>query len=132
MKYNILFLAVFLAVVIIAGCKDTVTNQSVDEHQIPASNVSYNRDIQPLFEVKCNNSGCHDDQSRAGGLSFTSYQNTTSDPTIVVAGYPENSRLIWAIQPGAANQMPPVDRPQLTKNQRDGIATWIKEGARPN
>ncbi|MGE5432291.1 MAG: c-type cytochrome domain-containing protein [Syntrophomonadaceae bacterium] len=132
MKYNILFAVVFLAIAIIAGCKDTVTNQSVDEHQIPSKNVSYNNDIQPLFEVKCNNSGCHDDQSRAGGISLTSYQNTTSDPTMVVAGYPDNSRLIWVIQPGASNQMPPIERPQLTKNQRDGIATWIKEGAKPN
>lgn len=132
MKYNILFGAIFLAFVLAAGCKDTVTNQSVDEHQIPASNVSYNKDIQPLFEVKCNNSGCHDDQSKAGGLSLTSYQNTTSDPTIIVAGYPENSRLIWSITPGSSNPMPPLDRPQLTKNQRDGIATWIKEGAKAN
>jgi uncharacterized membrane protein len=132
MKYNILFVLLFLSFITYVGCKDSVTGEDVDKRTIPSSNVSYNKDIQPVFDLKCNTSKCHDDGSRAGGLSFTSYQNTTSDPTVVVKGYPDNSRLVWVIQPGASNPMPPVNYPPLTQNQVTGITTWIKEGAKPN
>ncbi|MGE5400602.1 MAG: c-type cytochrome domain-containing protein [Ignavibacteriales bacterium] len=132
MKYNILLICIFFGFVIAVGCKDTVTNSDIDSKVIPSSNVSYNEHIQPLFEVKCNNAGCHDDSKRAAGLSLTSYQNTMSDPTMIVPGSPDNSRLVWAIRPGASTPMPPLNYPQLTKNQLDGIVTWIKEGAKAN
>lgn len=121
-----------MGIVFYAGCKDTITNSDIDNRDMPTSNVSYNKDIQPVFEYKCNSSNCHDDGSRKAGLSFTSYQNTTSDPTVVIAGHPETSRLVWAINPTSSNPMPPLGYPPLTKKQIDGITTWIKEGAKPN
>lgn len=132
MKYNILLALLFVVFISYIGCKDSVTGEDIDKRPIPASNVSYNNDIQPVFDVKCNSSNCHDDNSRAGGLSFTSYQNTTSDPTVIVKGFPDNSRLVWAIKPGASNPMPPLNYPPLTANQINGIITWVKEGAKPN
>ncbi|MGE5409918.1 MAG: c-type cytochrome domain-containing protein [Clostridiales bacterium] len=132
MKYNILLALSFLSFITYVGCKDTVTAEDVSKRTIPSSNVSYNKDLQPVLDLYCNTSKCHDDNSRAGGLSFTSYQNTTSDPTVVVKGYPDNSRLIWVIQPGASNPMPPINYPPLNQNQIAGFTTWIKEGAKPN
>ncbi len=121
----------FLTFVFLIGCKDQGTN--IDSTEIPSSNVSYSQYIQPVFDNKCNNSGCHEDASRAGGLSLTSWANTTSDPGVVFPGKPETSRLIWAIQNQAGiNPMPPYGYAGLTKNQIDGIKTWIQEGAKNN
>jgi hypothetical protein len=121
----------FFAFALVIGCKDQGTN--IDSTEIPSSNVSYSQYIQPVFDNKCNNSGCHEDASRAGGLSLTSWANTTSDPGIVFPNEPQNSRLIWAIQNQAGiSPMPPYGYVALTKNQIDGIKTWIQEGAKNN
>lgn len=131
MKHNFLIAALFL-LIFIYGCDDSINPIYQD---IPASNVSYSRHIQPIFNLKCTNSGCHDDQSRAANLSLTSYANTTADLQIVVPYYPENSILVWAIEGRSASGfMPPPTAPvaPLTNNQINGIKTWIKEGAKAN
>ena len=123
--------SLFLTFIFLVGCKDQGTN--IDSTTIPSSNVSYSQYIQPVFDNKCNNSGCHEDATRAGGLSLTSWANTTSDPGVVFPGEPQNSRLIWAIQNQAGiNPMPPYGYAALTRNQIDGIKTWIQEGAKNN
>lgn len=100
--------------------------------KIPASNVSYSQHIQPLFNLNCNTSGCHDDASRAGNISLTTCANTTADPSIVFPGEPDNSRLVWAVEGIGNFPMPPPGYPQLTSNQISGIRTWISEGAECN
>ncbi len=132
MKINLFLIAACISFILLfAGCKDSGTE--VDNNQIPDSNVSYQKHIQPVFEVKCNNSGCHEDASRAGNLSLTSWANTTSDPAIVFPGDPQTSRLIWAIEgQSGSSPMPPLGYPPLTSNQLNGIKTWIKEGAKNN
>ncbi len=121
-----------ISIFIFASCDDSINPINQD---IPSSNVSYNKYIQPIFNVKCNNSGCHNDQDRAGNLSLTSYANATSDNQIVVPYYPDNSILVWSIEGKAASGfMPPPAGPvaPLTKNEIEGIRTWIKEGAKSN
>lgn len=115
-----------------AGCKDSVNASEIDKKTIPSKDVSFKNDIQPVFDLKCNYSGCHDDGSRAGGLSLTSWANTTSSMDIVFPGEPQNSRLIQSIKAGAVYPMPPDGYPPLTTNQIDGITTWVKEGAKNN
>ena len=117
------------------GCKDTVTgSEDIDKVIIPSSNVSFSQYIFPVFNVKCATSGCHDDATRAGDLSLTSWANATIDPSVIFPGKPNNSKLVWAIegQSGIA-PMPPIGfiRP-LTPNQIQGIKTWIAEGAKNN
>jgi len=114
------------------SCDDTITQEDLDNRQIPSSNVSYSQHIQPVFDAKCNYAGCHNGRDMAGGLSLTNYYNTTADYLIVAPGLPENSKLVWSIEGRGTNPMPPVGRWPLTKNQIDGIKTWIKEGAKNN
>ena len=133
--YPALFLFLFIFSLIVSGCKDTVAgNENIDKIIIPNSNVSFSKYIFPVFNLKCATAGCHDEGTRAGDLSLTSWANATIDPSIIFPGHPENSRLVWAIegQPGVA-PMPPIGfvRP-LTPNQIQGIKTWIKEGAKNN
>ncbi len=131
---NFLLSVIFLSIVFafLLSCDDTVTNNGED---IPSSNVSYSRYIQPIFNLKCASSGCHDDQTRAGNLSLTSYANATADELIIVPYHPENSILVWAIEGTAGyGPMPPLGAAVLPLSQKEiqGIKTWIKEGAKSN
>jgi hypothetical protein len=119
----------FLIIAYTEGCKDQVTGSDVDSRVIPDSNVSYSRDLQPVFNLKCANAGCHDDATMAGGLSMTSCANTKADPSIVFPGEPDNSRLVWSVEGIGNFPMPPAGYPPLTENQIKGVRTWIKEGA---
>ncbi len=134
-KHIILFLTLLIPILISTGCKDTVAgSENIDQIVIPSSNVSFSQFIFPVFNIKCATAGCHDDGTRAGDLSLTSWANATIDPSVIFPGKPNNSKLVWSIegQAGIA-PMPPIgfNRP-LTPNQIQGIKTWIAEGARNN
>jgi Planctomycete cytochrome C len=131
MKYIIAILSSlgFILILTYTGCKDQITASDVDKVVIPDSNVSYSKYLQPVFNIKCASTGCHEDATRAGGISLTSCANTKSDLSVVVPGYPDNSRLVWAVEGIGNYPMPPVGYPPLTQNQIQGVKTWIKEGA---
>jgi Planctomycete cytochrome C len=116
--------------IILAGCDDTA--KGIDNVTIPSSNVSFAKYIQPLFISKCGDSGCHDGETNAGGIDLTTWVGATN-PQIVVAGDPDNSTLVWAIEdrPGIS-PMPPYGYSGLNSNEITGIKTWIKEGAKNN
>lgn len=110
----------------------TVTFRRSTLSNIPSSNVLFGKHIQPVFNVKCTSSGCHDDQTRAASLSLTSWTNSHV-PGIINDYEPTTSRLVWAIEGQlGSNSMPPFGYPGLTQNQITGIKTWIKEGAKNN
>lgn len=125
-------LSIIYSIFLISGCKDTVTGDAIDKIVIPDSQVSFSKYILPVFNLKCNNSGCHDDKSKAGSLSLTSWSNVVI-PGVVNAGDTLTSRLIWAIEGQlGASPMPPLGYVPLTSNQIKGIKTWVKEGAKNN
>lgn len=134
MKKHFINLGLFLFfnTMVFFSCDDTNTVKDIDSRIIPSKDVSYSEHIQPVFDVKCNAKGCHNDQDLGGGLSFTSYANTTADYLVVAPGNPENSKLVWSIEGRSAYPMPKIGYPPLTQNQIDGIKTWIKEGAKNN
>ncbi len=127
-----LFCAIFIFVVLFAACDDSINARDIDNQIIPAQNVSYSEHIQPVFNVKCNNSGCHNSSDMAGGLSLITWANTVSDPAVVFPFEPDVSKLYWAITNNGAQLMPPLGYQPLTQNQIDGIKTWIREGAKNN
>ncbi len=131
LTYLLLF-ASFSLMITVTSCDDSVTADEIDSRTIPDQNVDYYEHIQPVFNLKCATSFCHDDQTRAAGLSLTSYANATADPNIVFPGDPEVSKLVWAIEgTGGVEPMPPPGPiAPLTENQVKGIRTWIQEGAR--
>ena len=85
--------------------------------------------------MKCATGGCHDDITRADGISFTSWDNTTADPNVVFKYHPESSSIMYAIKGQSPYKiMPPINSgiKPMTENQANGISTWIAEGAQPN
>ena len=130
MKINLFLFAIFIFIVSYIGCKDSTAG--IDNTIIPSSNVSYGKYIAPLFLTKCAVSGCHDDATKTGGISLTSWVGAT-DPNIVAAGDSKSSMLAWSIDRIAGiPPMPPVGYSGLTANQINGIKTWIDEGALNN
>ena len=139
MSYNntkaILGLAGFICVMMLCfmGCDDTTTNSQVDNVTIPSSNVSYAKYIQPVFSVKCTYSGCHDDNTKAGGLSLTSWSGTTSGYKDVIPGSATTSPIVWSVNGSGTKPMPPTSSyPSMTSNQVNGLKVWINEGAKNN
>lgn len=129
--YIPLVIGISLIFVLSPACDDTL-NQ-IDDKIIPDQNVSFNEHLLPVFQLKCNNSGCHNSQYRAGGLSLETCAEATESPLIVFPFEPDNSSIIWAIEnQSGASQMPPLGYQPLTENQRKGIRTWIEEGAKCN
>ncbi len=132
MKYiiNFIFALAFGIVVIFQGCDDTVSSDELESIVLPDRNVSY-VDVQRIFNIACNNSGCHNSIDRAGDLSLQDYGEVTSNPLIIFPGEPNSSKLVWAIEGRAGTAtMPPIGgQVRLTQNHINGIKTWIAEGA---
>jgi len=130
---NIFISIVFMMVLLFTACDDSITGADIDNVEIPDKDVSYAEYIQPVFNVKCATSGCHDDGTRAGGYSMTSWSNVLQ-PGIVDPYNVETSRLVWRIEGLGVDIMPPIGAtvPPITLNQLNGIKTWIAEGAKNN
>lgn len=128
--YNLISGILFILVIAFSACDDTLNTGELDNIIIPSSGVSFNRHLLPVFELKCNNSGCHNDVDRAGFLSLASWQSATSNLDVVFPGEPESSSLVRSIQGLNNTPMPPPNYYPLTKNQIDGIIIWVREGAK--
>jgi hypothetical protein len=130
---KVLYLILLVSSAIIYfGCDDTITVQDIDNREIPDSNVSFSKDIAPIFELKC--VSCHGSGSLEGGVDLTTWAGVV-DPRIVIPGEADTSPLVWTIEqrPGFPI-MPPRDSPflPLTLKQIQGVITWINEGAKNN
>lgn len=120
--------------------------------QVAAPTVSYSRDIQPIFTLKC--AECHRiivprvvapgkaiQEQAKGGLVLTSYGSLMAGGAsgqVVVPGKPGESLLVSMIR-GTAKTKEGKERPRmpiggtpLTEDQIQKIEKWIEEGAKNN
>lgn len=127
---NFFPLALLAIVIFFPACEDeTNPVNKIEDIVFPASNISYNRTIQPLFNIACATSGCHDVKTKASNLDLSDYIGIKQRfYDVVIVRDTSNSRLIMNIegQPGFA-PMPP--QRSLTLNQIRGFKQWIMEGA---
>jgi hypothetical protein len=133
---KVLFIYAELAIsiyLILPGCKDSITAANIDSKVMPQSNISFNVDLEPVFQLKCNGSECHDDGSLAGGVSLTSCVNAKSKIGVIVPYSSKTSIIVWAIEGQSGYLMPPagVNKP-FTAEQDRGLKKWIDEGAKCN
>lgn len=126
-----LLLSALLLVFAGAGCEDTTSGSISDINSIvfPASGVSYNRTIQPLLNIGCATSGCHDVKTKSGNLDLSDYLGFRQRfYDVVIKGDTLNSRLIWNLE-GRVNAAPMPPQKSLNANQIRGFKQWILEGA---
>jgi len=123
-------IAIAIALSFIA-CKDTSTGTINDIEKIvfPPAMVSYNRTIQPLFNIGCATTGCHDRETRANNLDLSDYLGFRQRfYDVVIKGDTINSRLIWNLE-GRVGAAPMPPQRSLNANQIRGFKQWILEGA---
>jgi hypothetical protein len=120
---------IFTAALLLASCKDSNTVSALDDIVFPAKNISYDNSVQPLFNIACTYSGCHDTKTFAGDLDLTGYSGIRQRFYDVVVVRDTNlSRLVWRIE-GKFGLTPMPPTRLLTLNQRQGLKQWILEGA---
>ena len=115
----------------IASCKDSSNPiNKVDEIVFPDSNISYEKQIQPLFNIGCATASCHETATEQNkNLDLTSYSGLMRNFGVVVSRDTSNSRLVWNIEGRPGSTLMPPSKPLLS-NQIRGIRKWIMEGAK--
>jgi Planctomycete cytochrome C len=131
MKKLLYLILIVSATIIYFGCDDSITVQDVDNREIPDSNVSFSKDIAPIFELKCVT--CHGSGRLDGGVDLTTWSGVV-DPRIVIPGEADTSPLVWTIEwrPGFPPMPPANFSVPLTTRQINGVKNWINEGAKNN
>jgi hypothetical protein len=131
--HSILWSALTASLVWCVACDgSTITKPS--DIVFPASNVSYTRHVQPLFDVTCNFSGCHNRTNPAANLSFSSYFDFMNRAGVVISGKAEQSLLIQIMDVSSPSSRfhPPSFQNSINQNHINGLKTWIREGAKFN
>jgi mono/diheme cytochrome c family protein len=85
--------------------------------------------IRPLFQEKC--AGCHSDEKRTSGLSLENHKGFAGGGnrgTVAIAGKPEESRIIQAVEQSGALKMPPGAK--LRAEQIEDLRSWVRAGMR--
>lgn len=118
-----------LTLLLIASCEDSSTNNITDINTIvfPAANISYNKKIQPLFNIGCAVNGCHTAAEKASNLDLSDYLGIRQRfYDVVIVRDTIGSRLVWYVdgRSGSAQWHRP-----LNPNQVLGFKKWIMEGA---
>ena len=108
------------------GCSSSDIT-SANDIVFPGKNVSFKAQVEPLFAVSCNMSGCHDFVSHAGDVDLTSWIGARSTK-VVNAPYDTTCGLIMVVfgrefHNGSLN---------LNENHRQGLKQWVIEGAQDN
>jgi mono/diheme cytochrome c family protein len=101
-----------------------------DEDCHTSGALSYNADIQPIFNEHCATSGCHTSASKSGGLDLSA-GNSFAELSKSGSGYinttkPTSSVLYSAMR----STMPPSGK--LDDCTLEKIEKWMEQGAKNN
>jgi mono/diheme cytochrome c family protein len=112
-------------------------DKKVDTSKLPPASdkkdVTYAKDIKPLFEAACFK--CHGPEKQKGKLRLDSLEATLKggeEGKILKAGDSANSDVVHAIaRLDEDSAMPPADKGKpLTKEQVGLVRAWIDQGAK--
>lgn len=98
---------------------------------MPAANVDYGRDIQPIFEKRC--VMCHSENATMGSLNLETYaglQKGGNNGPVVSAGAPADS-LLYRSLVGQAPEIGrmPIGLEPVPPKEVAMVKAWIEEGA---
>ena len=119
-----------LCLIFFGACSDSNGGEE-DEKVVLPEIVSYQMDIQPLFDSSCIN--CHGNE---GKLSLTNYENTIKGGKSGLAIIPNNgaeSLLVKKLNGTASGQrMPPEPKNTWSDSKIKIVMKWIDQGAENN
>lgn len=111
------------------------TYEKVEPHTIcetPAE-VSFNKDIQPIFDANCNMAGCHSGTNPKGNLnleSSVSYAQLWRKKSGYIDTLNPAYSVLYASMNSTSSPMPPNGK--LDKCTLDLVLTWIQQKAKNN
>ena len=148
---GVLALAIALGGTASAGCIDAfqpevgapLAAECNDADRDPGADVSFTRDVEPIFDAHC--AGCHYPDARTpigvqvGGFDLSSYARLRAGGSVrgeqeVVPGRPCASGLVQKVSqfPPFGARMPLNGPPFLTDAEIQLLHDWIAEGALEN
>ncbi len=113
-------LSLILLLSFVASCK----HDSTGIENLPE--MSFSKDILPVFQTGCAISGCHDAGSAVGDRVYDNYQNIMTD---IEPGNPNGSKA-YRILFDPFQPMPP--KTTIPEPDRIKIRLWILQGAKNN
>jgi hypothetical protein len=113
-------------VLAIIGCSSGDIT-SANDVVFPADSISFGKQVEPLFAVSCNMSGCHSSDSPAGGVDLTTWYGVR-DPVVISQPGDTSCNLLLVVY-GKQFHNGPIN---LNNNHRQGLKQWVIEGARNN
>lgn len=130
-KKTAILITGFVAIFILglSGCSKTVTLVENPGGSI-TEEMSFEKDIVPIFEKSCNASGCHTTGGKAPLLTRESAYLSLSSGNYLKATDPDNSLLMLWLNGKKSPVMPIGAGPDQEINAK--IYTWIKQGAKNN
>lgn len=129
-KYCSSIIIAFLIIFLISNCNKNSTEP--EKFNFPDSNLSFSRDIYPIFRENCISSGCHESVNPAAELDLETMAptfNSVNGP--VVYPFDADHSILYLILNGEYNGISrmPLNRGPLAPEQIQAIKTWINEGA---
>jgi hypothetical protein len=113
-----------------------VTAKERDSSKLPPASdkkdVTYSRDIKPIFEKTCLE--CHGQQKAKGKIRLDSVENILKggeEGKIITVGDSAKSVIAYAVARNQAKAMPPKDKGHPLNAEQVGlIRAWIDQGAK--
>lgn len=121
-KFYVLLVLAAVPALVFFGCKH--------EPVIPEDEVSFSGDIQPILQMGCMHSGCHNDSASAQ-FPLTTYDFVMENGD-VKAGEPEESELYEVLNETGDDRMPREPYAPLSDRNKELIYVWILQGAKNN
>ena len=115
--YSIFILKVIVLISI--SCKKDMTAIPIPPEC--ADTISYSNFVQPLIDVNCTTSGCHD-ASSAGGYTFITYSDVSSNADAILSAISHD---------GIFTNMP-MGSPKLADSLIQQVSCWIAQGKLEN
>jgi hypothetical protein len=116
-------LSLLFAVLLLAGCGSQPAAPVPPKAETPAAvDVSYAKDIQPMFNQSC--MPCHASGGGAAKYDLTKYETACQ---MVLAGNPDSSKVCQMLKAG---KMPPAG--PLPQAKVELVSKWVTQGAKNN
>jgi mono/diheme cytochrome c family protein len=115
-----------------AACGGGGSTEPISVAKTSEGKVSFQETVHPILMDHCIR--CHGEDAD-GKLSILSYETVTKGGKsggFVVAGKPDESRIVTSIEKTREPFMPPRIFPALTEDRIQAIRQWISEGAEDN
>ncbi|MEQ1624747.1 MAG: cytochrome c [Sediminibacterium sp.] len=130
-KIKTAFISGLVTIIILAisGCYKTVTIVPNPGSSI-TTEMSFSKDIIPIFEKSCNASGCHSAGGKSPNLTAPLAFSSLTVGNYLKANDPDNSLLMLWLNGKKSPVMPVGAGPDAEINAK--IYAWINQGAKNN